>query len=139
MDPIADMLTRIKNAQAVNKDRTVMPFSNAKHRIATILKEEGYLAGVERKKHKAGRTEHEIIEVVLKYQPAPHAGERGLGAISGVRLVSKPSRRLYTGAKAIRPVRSGYGTAIITTPKGIMTSKQARKENVGGEIMFEIW
>jgi small subunit ribosomal protein S8 len=139
MDPISDMLIRIKNAQAVNKDRTVIPFSKAKHRIAAILKEEGYLTAVELRKHKAGRTEHEVLEVALKYQPSEQAGTKATGAISGIRLVSKPSRRLYTSAKALRPVRSGYGTAIITTPKGIMTSKQARKENVGGEVMFEIW
>ena len=132
MDPIADMLTRIKNAQAVIKDRVVVPASKAKFRIATILKEEGYLADVDRKKVKAGRSEHDVIELVLKY-------DKGQGAISGIKLVSKPSRRLYIGAKDIRPVRSGYGTAVITTSKGIMTSKQARKESVGGEVMFEIW
>lgn len=132
MDPIADMLTRIRNAQAVQKERTVFPFSKTKLRIATILKEEGYLTAVDQTKLKAGRTEHDVLEVALKYSD-------GLGAISGIKLVSKPSRRLYMGAKDIRPVRSGYGTAIITTPKGIMTSKQARKENVGGEVMFEIW
>jgi small subunit ribosomal protein S8 len=132
MDPIADMLTRIRNAQAVNKERASIPFSKAKFRIATILNKGGYVGEVERTKRKTGRSEHEYLDVALKY-------DNGVGAISGMRLVSRPSRRLYTGAKDIKPVRSGFGFAVLSTPKGIMNSKEARKENVGGEIMFEIW
>ncbi|HXV26715.1 MAG TPA: 30S ribosomal protein S8 [Candidatus Paceibacterota bacterium] len=140
MDPIADMLTRIRNAQAARKERVTVPFSKVKFRIANILASAGYLGDVERRKVKAGRSEHDILDLGLKYLPAGQAGgNNGLGAISGLKLVSRPSRRLYTGAKDIRPVRSGFGFSVMSTSKGIMSSKDARKENVGGEIMFEIW
>jgi small subunit ribosomal protein S8 len=126
------MLTRIRNAQAVRKERVFVPFSKVKMRIATILSQAGYVDTIERRKRKGPKSEHEFLDIGLKY-------EGDLGAISGLRLVSKPSRRMYTSAKNIKPVRSGYGLSVVSTPKGIMTSRQARKENVGGEIMFEIW
>jgi len=132
MSPIADMLTRIRNAQAVRKEHAVVPFSKVKQEIAKILVASGYLLSVERRKRKIGRTEREVLELELKY-------EENVGVISGLRMVSKPSRRLYTAAKNIKPVRSGYGIAIISTPKGLLTSRAARRENVGGEVMFEIW
>lgn len=109
-----------------------MPFSKVKQQIATILSENGYVSSVERRKRKTDKSEHEWLDVVLKYN-----GD--LGAISGLRLISRPSRRLYTSAKNIKPVRSGFGIAVVSTPKGIMSSKNARKENVGGELMFEVW
>ena len=126
------MLTRIRNAQAVRKEHAVVPFSKVKQEIAKILVASGYLLSVERRKRKIGRTEREVLELELKY-------EENVGVISGLRMVSKPSRRLYTAAKNIKPVRSGYGIAIISTPKGLLTSRAARRENVGGEVMFEIW
>lgn len=132
MSPIADMLTSIRNAQAVRKERVFVPFSKLKFRIATILATTGYLADVERRTRKTGKSEHEWLDMGLKY-------DNGLGAISGMRLVSTPSRRLYASVKDLKPVRSGFGFAVLSTPKGIMTSRDARKENVGGEIMFEIW
>jgi small subunit ribosomal protein S8 len=132
MDPISDMLTRLSNAQAVRHESVLIPFSKVKFRIAQILKEAGYVGEIERKKRKAKRAELEWLDVKLKYE-ANH------GAISGIRLVSRPSRHMYTKAKDIRPVRSGYGLAVVSTPKGIMSGAAARKENVGGEIMFEIW
>ena len=132
MSPIADMLTRIRNAQAVRKERVFVPFSKVKMQIATILSQAGYVDTIERRKRKGPKSEHEFLDIGLKYDGI-------LGAISGLKLVSKPSRRMYTSAKNIKPVRSGYGLSVVSTPKGIMTSRQARKENVGGEIMFEIW
>jgi len=132
MDPIADMLTRITNAQAARHERVSVPFSGVKFAIAQLLKSSGYLADVERKKRKAKKAEVEYLELTLRY-------DDGRGAVSGLRLISRPSRHIYTKASAIRPVRSGYGLAVVSTPKGIMSGAAARKENVGGEVMFEIW
>jgi small subunit ribosomal protein S8 len=133
------MLTRIRNAQAVGKERVFVPFSKMKLQIASILSKADYVGAVERRKRKGPKSEHEVLDIGLKYLPAEKAGGRAMGAISGLRMISKPSRRMYTSAKNIRPVRSGYGLSVVSTPKGIMTSSQARKENVGGEVMFEIW
>jgi small subunit ribosomal protein S8 len=132
MDPIADMLARITNAQSVRHERVSVPFSTVKFHIAQLLQEAGYLAEVQRTKRKAKKAEVDWLDLRLRY-------DDNRGAISGVRLVSRPSRHLYTKAKAIRPVRSGYGLAVVSTPNGIMSGSAARKENVGGELMFEIW
>lgn len=144
MDPIADMLTRITNAQAVRHERVSVPFSNVKFTIAKLLESKGYLSGVERKKRpgRAGKTvkaEVEYLDLALKYLPADKAGGVTLGAISGIRLLSRPSRHLYIKASQIKPIRSGYGTLVVSTPKGILAGADARKEKVGGELMFEIW
>lgn len=132
MYPIADMLAQIMNAQAVNKESATLPFSKMKFDIANIMKASGYLSGVERKKKKTKKSEQELLSVTLKYD------EHG-PAISGVKLISRPSRRMYIKAGQIKPVRSGYGIAVISTPKGVMSSKEARKQKLGGEILFEIW
>ncbi|MBI2064369.1 MAG: 30S ribosomal protein S8 [Candidatus Yanofskybacteria bacterium] len=131
-DPISDMLIQIKNAQAVGHEQVALPFSKVKFRIAEILKAAGYLADVERKNKKSEKTEHEFLYLTLKYQDNE-------GALSGLKLISRPSRRMYIKAKEIKPVRSGHGLAVISTPKGIMDSKEARKNNLGGEILFEVW
>ncbi len=131
-DPISDMLVQIKNAQAVGKEQVVLPFSKVKFRIAEILKTAGYLSTVERRNKKAQKAEHEYLYLTLKYQD-------NQGALNGVKIISKPSRRLYIKAKEIKPVRSGFGLAIISTPKGIMDSKEARKSGLGGEIICEVW
>jgi small subunit ribosomal protein S8 len=132
MDPISDMLTRITNAQAVRHERVGVPFSNIKFRIAQLLKENGYLADVERRTKKAKTAEVEWLDLVLRY-------ENGLGAVSGIRRMSRPSRHLYLKAHDIKPVRSGYGIAVISTSKGVMTGSAAYKARLGGEILFEIW
>lgn len=132
MYPIADMLTIIKNAQAVNTESVTLPFSRMKYDIASILKDGGYLAGVERKKRKTKKSEYELLSISLKYN------EHG-PAINGVKLISRPSRRMYIKSSQIRPVRSGYGISVISTSKGIMNSKEARKQKLGGEILFEMW
>ena len=132
MYPIADMLTIIMNAQAVNKESVIFPFSRMKFNIANVLKTSGYLAGVERKKRKTKRSEHELLSITLKYD------ERG-PVINGIKLISRPSRRMYIKSSQIKPVRSGYGMAVISTPGGIMSSKEARKQKLGGEILFEVW
>ena len=143
-DPISDMLIQIKNAQAVGHEQVALPFSKVKFRIAEILKAAGYLADIERKNRpaqsgkgdlpagQAEKTEHEYLYLILKYQDNE-------GALNGLKLISRPSRRMYIKAKEIKPVRSGHGLAVISTPKGIMDSKEARKNNLGGEILFEVW
>jgi small subunit ribosomal protein S8 len=132
MDPIANMLTQIKNAQMVSADRTVLPFSKMKWKIASILKEAGYLSTVDRSKKKAVKAEHDYLELGLKYND-------GAGAINGINIVSRPSRHMYAKTDELKPVRSGFGIAVVSTSKGIMTNKEARKEGVGGEVLFEIW
>ena len=132
MYPVSDMLVQITNAQAVNKESVTLPFSKMKFDIANILKTSGYLALVERKKRKTQKSEQELMQIELKYD------EYG-PAINGIKLISRPSRRMYIKASQIRLVRSGHGVAIISTPKGIMSSRDARKQKLGGEILFEIW
>ncbi len=132
MSPIANMLVQLKNAQARNLEEVVLPFSGTKWSIANILKNKGFVAEVEKKKQKAKKTEFDLIWIKLKY-------ENNAGAISGIKLISKPSRRIYAGKEDLKLVKSGYGISVISTSKGIMTGEEARKAGVGGEIIFEIW
>ena len=132
-DPISDFLIRIKNAQAVSHEQVLIPFSKMKFAMANVLKADGYLADVERKSKKAKKTEHDYLLLTLKYN------EDGDGAIQEVKIISKPSRRMYIKAEAIRPVRSGYGLAIVSTSQGIMNSRDAKKQKLGGELICEIW
>ena len=132
IDPISDMLIQIKNAQAVGHEQVVLPFSKMKFRIAEILKAGGYLADVEKKNKKGKKSEHEYLYLTLKYRDNE-------GVLNDVKIISRPSRRMYIKAEEIKPVRSGYGLAIISTSKGVMDSKEARKNNLGGEILFEVW
>jgi len=136
-DPISNMLIQIKNAQAVGHEQIVLPFSKMRFRVAEILKNGGFIANAERKNKparpgKGEKREHEYLYLTLKYQD-------NQSALSGIRIISRPSRRMYIKAKEIKPVRSGYGLAIISTPQGVMDSKEARKKNLGGEILCEIW
>ena len=127
-DPITDLLNRIRNNQAVLKETVSIPFSNLKYKIAKILEKEGFIEKVEKK----GRKIEKVIEINLKYQDK-------IPAISGLTRVSKPGKRIYTRAKKIKKVKGGYGISIISTPKGLMTDKEARKQKLGGEIICEIW
>lgn len=134
-DPISDFIIRIKNAQKVYRDQVLIPFSKMKFAMANVLKADGYLADVERKKKIVSggkKTEHEFLLLTLKY----HDGE---GAIQGIKIISKPSRRMYIKSEKIRPVRSGYGLAIVSTSQGIMNSRDAKKQKLGGELICEIW
>ncbi len=127
-DPIADMLTRIRNALMVRKETVEIPASNMKKAIASILLNEGYVSGVEIKEG-----EHEdIIVVTLKYV-------NGKSVIGGLERVSKPGLRSYSGAKTMPKVLGGYGIAIVSTNKGIMTDKQAKAANVGGEVLCYVY
>lgn len=128
-DPIADFITRLKNASAIRKESASAPYSTFKHAIAEKLKEAGFLQAVEKRGKKVRKT----LDVTLKYKMD------GTPAISGVRRISKPGRRLYRSVKEIHPVKYGHGALVLSTPKGILTDKEARKSQVGGEVLFEIW
>jgi len=128
-DPIADMLNRIMNAQAVLKPVVEVPFSDNKLRIAEILKEKGFILDFKKKI----KRKKKYLMVILKYL------EDNKPAMSGFKKVSKPGQRIYKKAKEIKSVRSGYGISIISTSKGIMTDSLARKQNVGGEVICEVW
>ena len=128
-DAIADMLTRIRNANAAKHDSVKIPASNMKKAIAQILVDEGYIKGFTVEEDgKQG-----IIEVQLKYGPGKTQ------VITGLRRVSKPGLRIYTNCEDMPKVMKGLGIAILSTPKGIMTDKDARKANVGGEVLAFIW
>lgn len=128
-DPIADMLTRIRNAQAVRKPTIVLPFSKLKHKLALILKDEHYIQAIE-KTDIAGKPQ---IELILRYLPD------GQSAIRAVNRISKPGRRVYAQKKLLPYVQNNFGIAIISTSQGLMTNKEARQKNLGGEVVCEIY
>lgn len=128
-DPIADMLTRIRNASNAMHDYVLVPGSKIKESIARILAEEGYIDAVE-KLEEAG---HPAIKIKLRYSTER---ER---AISGIRRISKPGRRVYRGSTELPRVLGGLGVAIISTSQGLMTDKEARRANVGGEVLAYVW
>jgi small subunit ribosomal protein S8 len=128
-DPVADFINRLVNAGAIGHATVSLPFSNFKFAIAEKLREIGFVTSVEKKGKKVKKT----LDVTLAYTPS------GEAKIQGVKRVSKPGRRLYASVNEIRPVRYGHGTMIMSTPKGIKTDKEARKEKVGGETLFQIW
>ena len=125
-DPVADLIIRIKNAGKVHKESVLLPYSKLKEAIATVLVAEGYLKSVSKKKTSP------VLEVVLNY----HNGE---SKVKEVERISKPSRRVYKGFEDIHPTKGGFGKTIFSTPKGILTDRQAIKERVGGEVLFKIW
>ena len=128
-DPIADMLTRIRNANTVKHETVDVPASNIKKEIVRILLEEGFIRGYDViEDEKQG-----IIRIQLKY------GQAGEKVIQGIKRISKPGMRVYTNAHEIPKVLNGLGIAIIYTSKGILTDKEARKENVGGEVICYVW
>ena len=128
-DPIADMLTRIRNANSAKHDSVDVPASNMKKAIAEILLAEGYIKSYQI----VDDGTQGIIRIALKY----NAGKEKV--IQGLRRVSKPGLRVYAGADDLPKVLKGLGIAIVSTSKGIMTDKKARKENVGGEILAFVW
>ena len=128
-DPIADMLTRIRNANSAKHDTVDIPASNMKNAIAQILLDEGYIKSFTVVEDGKQGT----IRVVLKY------GQGKTPVIQGLRRVSKPGLRIYTSCEDMPRVMKGLGVAILSTNKGVMTDRQARKENVGGEVLAFIW
>jgi small subunit ribosomal protein S8 len=133
-DPIADMLTRVRNAVMAGHVTTAMPSSKMKAAIAKILKEEGFVESYE--VVDGDRPGHKVLRLRLKY-----IGERRnrRPVLTGLERVSRPGRRVYTGKKDIPWVLSGMGIAIISTPKGMMTGQKARKQGVGGEVVCKVW
>ena len=133
-DPIADMLTRIRNALMVGHPTVALPSSNLKVAIAKRLKDEGYITNYEVVDE--ARPAHKILRIRLKY-----IGERRQRkpVITGLERISRPGRRVYTGKREIPWVLSGMGIAIISTPKGVMTGQRARQLGVGGEILCKVW
>ena len=133
-DPIADMLTRIRNAVMAGHSTVSVPKAKIKVAIAEILKEEGFIEGYE--ENSLEDKAHDVLRIQLKY-----VGERRerKAVISGLRRVSRPGRRVYVGKREIPWVQSGIGVAILSTPKGVMTGVHARKQGVGGEVLCEVW
>ncbi len=127
-DPIADMLTRIKNACAMRKETVLVPTSNVKLAILKVLKEEGYIVDF-----KATDEVKSVTTITLKYT------EDGQRVIKGLKRISKPSLRVHTDAENLPKVLNGLGIAIISTSKGIMSDKEARKLNIGGEVLAYVW
>lgn len=128
-DPIADMLTRIRNANSAYHDKVEMPASKIKQAIAKVLKEEGFIKDFEY----VADDKQGIIRVNLKYGPNREK------VITGVKRISKPGLRVYAKNEEIPRVLRGLGIAILSTPKGVMADKQARKEGVGGEVICYVW
>lgn len=128
MDSIADLIVRIKNASDAEKDSVTVSYSKIKAAILEVLEKEGFVKSVA----KRGKKIHKSIEVGLVYD---QYGPR----VKGVERVSKLSRRLYSGAADLKPLKQGHGMVILTTPKGIMTDREARKQKIGGELLFKIW
>ncbi len=128
-DPIADLLTRIRNAALARHDRTEIPASRLKANVAKILKEEGYIADV-RENDAEGR---KMLTIVLKY------GRDRASAIDGVRRVSRPGRRVYVSHDRIPSPYSGLGISILSTSHGVMSDRSARRMKLGGELLCEVW
>ena len=128
-DPIADMLTRVRNANSAGKQTVSMPSSKKLVEIARIMQEEGYINGFEIE-HAQPR---DVLTITLQY------GEKKARNIRGLKRISKPGLRIYAGKDELPRVLGGLGTAVISTSKGVMTDRDARKEGVGGEVMAYIW
>jgi small subunit ribosomal protein S8 len=135
-DPISDMLTRIRNAVTAKHARVDMPASKLKVEIARILQDEGYIQGyrlVDEPAQREGRQGRQVIRLFLKY--GPH-GEK---VITGIERISRPGRRVYLGVEEVPNVLGGLGTNILTTSRGVMTGRAARKAGVGGEVLCNVW
>jgi len=129
-DPISDLLTRIRNAARARHPRVDVPASKLKTEIARILKEEGYISTYKLVDESKAR---KTLRIFLKYTPDRRS------VITGLRRVSRPGNRDYVGALEIRPVVGGLGISILTTPRGLMTGRAARRARVGGEVLCEVW
>jgi small subunit ribosomal protein S8 len=130
-DPIADMLTCIRNAVRIERPRVEMPLSKVKCGLAEVLKREGYIWDWREEQEEGARNKQLAIE--LKYGPN---GER---VIRHIKRVSKPGRRVYSPATALRPILNGLGISIISTSRGVISDREARQKNLGGEVLCEVW
>lgn len=134
-DPLADMLTAIRNAAKVGKPSVRVPYSRLRHAIAQKLFQAGYLAGVDL----AGKGVKKEIVIMLKYEKRRDPYAKPQSVIHGLERVSKTSRRVYAGADQLRQPRKGIGTYILTTSKGVLLAQEARREGVGGEVLVAVW
>jgi len=136
-DPISDMFCQIKNAQMVKKPEVLIPFSNFKYSLLKVLEKEGLIEEVRkvrRKTKKTMRTPKPFLRVKLKYD------ENNLPLISKIKMISKPGQRIYSSAKDLKKYESkGVGIVLVSTSKGVMTSKEAKRKNLGGEVICKIW
>ena len=133
-DPIADMLTRIRNAVAAKRVRVEIPASKLKAEIARILQDEGYIQAFKLvEETPEGQAPRRLIRISLKYGP------RGEKVITGIERISRPGRRVYFGREDVPTVLGGLGTSILTTSRGVMTGREAVKAGVGGEVLCNIW
>jgi small subunit ribosomal protein S8 len=130
-DPVADLLSRIRNASMARHELTRIPANKLKKNIALLLKAEGYVADV--RQEEWGPKKHQTLTIVLKY------GEDRTSAFQGIRRVSRPGRRVYVRHDQIPRVLSGLGISIISTSTGLMSDKEARRRKVGGELLCEVW
>jgi small subunit ribosomal protein S8 len=128
-DPIADMLTRIRNALKASQESVDVPSSKLKLNLAKILKSEGFIKNFK----VVPEGPQGILRVFLKYD------EKGSAIIGGIKRVSKPSRRVYAGYDELPPILSGYGVSVLSTSRGLMTDKQARRNRIGGEVLCAVW
>ncbi|MDD5382183.1 MAG: 30S ribosomal protein S8 [Candidatus Margulisbacteria bacterium] len=128
-DPISDMLSRIKNAQGIRAEMVDIPHSRIKEEIVKILAAEGFIGKFEILK----RMEKKFLRVALKYR------ENKRGLIAGLKRVSKPGRRVYSDFRSLFKVQAGFGLAVVSTSRGIMTDEEARAKKLGGEVMLKIW
>ena len=128
MDPIADMITMLKNAGNAGRESFVIPSSRIKKSIAEVLRSEGFIKGY-KEKEKSGKP---VIEIELLL-------ENRVPKIQGVKRISKVSKRVYKKSSELRSVKNGYGVLVVSTPKGVMSGRQAKKESLGGEALFSIW
>lgn len=136
VDTVSDMLCQLKNAQAVKKPVVFLPFSKFKFEILKVMQKHGFLEKVEKVKRKTKKGKEKpkpFLKVTLKYD------EAGQGVISGIKRISKPSQRIYKGYKQLKPVKSGQGIAIISTSKGVMSDKEAKRLKIGGEVICHVW
>jgi small subunit ribosomal protein S8 len=130
-DPIADLLTRVRNAARARHQKVAVPWSRLKENIVKILIEEGYLKELKKVKAAQGGGEDLVIQLKFDRENRP--------IISGLKRVSSPGRRVYVGAQGLTPVRKGLGIHILSTPKGILVDREAQKANVGGELLCSVW
>ena len=128
-DPVADLLTRIRNANLAYKDELIAPASKLNDAVLKILDQEGYIDGYGRE----GEGVHQAFRISLKY------GDRRRRAITGLRRISKPGRRIYRGRDELPRVQGGLGVAIISTSHGLMTDKEAARKGIGGEVLAYVW
>ena len=127
-DPIADLLTRIRNSVSVRQLEVLVPASKMKVSLLNVLQAEGFIEGYER----ISKKPQDVLKINLKYV-------EGYSVIRGLRKISKPSRRVYQGFRDIKPVQNGMGVAVISTSQGVLSDRECRGRSLGGEILFEVW